>query len=305
MLRLLQSAQRRDDPRDAENGRVLLGSLADPNPLLTWEYLVKHHWIRVVWGRWHVPYGLPERPNEDQNEFGKDLVRALAHLKKRGREKPVLAVPNAPGILSEHRSAHPAAPSIATLIDEGVLVRRGGEMFLAPHCAGLRARGSWIAARLWDRTDAGPDGAPRLAWWRDRILGLGFEWFNFGGLLAASARDEFIRLAWNVVLEEADLCDWQAERERMAAQIAANSGLGVADRGLEGARECPESDPVDRLLWVRWASLADVNQEERSEVGALVSVILRWKTAFRSREPWEGCSPLAATAGKSSSDSAA
>jgi hypothetical protein len=288
VLRMLQHCEPGPDPRGVENGRRELEKYLaqNQNTSLTWERLVEEHWVRVVWGRWHVAFDMREVPNPDQDSDGRDLLLALVHLRKAARKERRFVVPRAEELVAEHRSAHPATPTIGALVDAGTLARHENEICLVRNSAEFRNCGDWIAARLWDRTEAGPSGLPRLSWWRDRVFDLGADWFSFGDHLEVEPRELFLELAWSQILVEQDLVDWEQERLRLAAKVAVASGFGVLQRGVAAVPAVPAQDPIAQLRWIDTAGHVDFRQEERTELGALVSTILRWRIAFRSRGPW-------------------
>jgi len=288
VLRMLQHCEPGPDPRGVENGRRELEKYLaqNRNTSLTWERLVEEHWVRVVWGRWHVAFDMREVPDPDQDSDGRDLLLAVVHLRKAAWKERRFVVPRAEELLAEHRSAHPATPTIDALVDAGTLARHENEICLVRNSAEFRSCGDWIAARLWDRTEAGPSGLARLSWWRDRVFDLGADWFSFGDHLDVEPRELFLELAWSQILVEQDLVDWEQERLRLAAKVAVASGFGVLQRGVAAVSAVPAQNPIAQLRWLDTADHVDFRQEERTEIGALVSTILRWRTAFRSRGPW-------------------
>ena len=83
VLRMLQHCEPGPDPRGVENGRRELEKYLaqNRNTSLTWERLVEEHWVRVVWGRWHIAFDIREVPDPDQDSDGRDLLLALVHLR--------------------------------------------------------------------------------------------------------------------------------------------------------------------------------------------------------------------------------
>lgn len=289
MLRLLQHCVPGEDPRSVGSGqRALTAHLAAAQgATVTWERLVAEQWVRVVWDRWHVPGDLQRVPDDDQGDDGKSLVLTLNHLRSAARQEWLFAVPEAERLIDEHGGRHPATPTLNALVSQGFLQRRGESVHIAPHGPLSGGHGDWLAARLWDRKECGPAGPERLSWWRDRVFGLGVESYGFGEHLTINAREEFENCAWKRVLAEADLIGWERERFRYAAQVSARSGFGVIERGLKVIAPIPGPDPVGQLKWLDRAGPANPNQEERDEIGALISFLVRWRASFRGRHPWD------------------
>jgi len=288
ILKLIQHAELGPDPRGLPNGeRELKKFLAKhPEPSVSWDRLVEERWVRVIWGRWHAPYQLQTTPRTDQPVAGQNLILALAHLRIAARQPRAFVVPNAERLIEGHRLAHSSTPPLETLISDGLLTVQGDEIHLAARSSVLVGCGEWLAARLWDRIEAGPPDSKRLGWWRDRIFGLGVRWYTFGEQLGTAARDSFLELAWKQILEDPDLIGWDQERVAFAAYIAASAGIGSLQSGLDVVEEFDSDEPVARM---RWLSLSghNNNQEERDELDALISVVFRWRTAFRSPTPFE------------------
>jgi len=289
MLLMLQQCVPQPDPRSEENGRLELERyLAEhPNPTITWDRLVAEHWIRVVWNRWHISIELRLVPDADQEVAGKDLVQALVHLRQAALKRRVFSVPKAKELVEKHKSQHAATPSIESLIADGVFARNEDVFTLVPHSPVFRGSGEWIAARLWDREEAGPSGHERLAWWRDRVFGLRVEWFDFGDHLDDRSQKDFLELAWKQVLSENDLLNWEQERSRFAAQVALASGLGTLKRGLSAISPVPIRNPIAQFLWLDRDGRVNPNHEERRDIAALLSMLFRWRTGAQRLGPWD------------------
>jgi hypothetical protein len=241
----------------------------------------------VVWGRWHVPWDLREVPDPEQTDEGKAVVLALGSLGDAARSHREFVVPDAEGLVDEHRRLHPRTPRLDELIASAMVVREQREVRIVRHSPTLRAHGAWLAARLWDRDDCGPHGPERLSWWRDRVFELDAEWHEFGEYLGEEAREEFEKQAWDQVLAEDDLIGWNRERERYAAQAAAASGFGEVERGLAIIGAAPSADPIARTKWLARATDTNWTRECRNEIGALIWPLVRWRAKFRSRGPWD------------------
>jgi tetratricopeptide (TPR) repeat protein len=289
MLLMLQQCVPQPDPRSEENGRLELGLyLAQhPNPTITWDRLVAEHWIRVVWNRWDISIELRSVPDADQEADGKDLVLALIHLRQVALKRRVFHILNAEELVEKHKSAHAATPSIEALIADGVLAWNEDVLTLVPHSSVFHGSGEWIAARLWDREEAGPSGLDRLAWWRDRVFGLGVEWFDFGDHLDDKSQKDFLELAWRQILSENDLLDWEQERARFAAQVALAFGLGTLKRGLTAISPVPVRNPIAQFQWLEHDGLVNSRHEERRDIAALLSVLFRWRTGAQRLGPWD------------------
>jgi hypothetical protein len=287
LLRMLQHAAPEEHHRSVRRGQALLKDYVDHHPgsTVTWEDLVSNSWVRVIWGHWHLPWEMKREPAEDQDEASVDLFRALLHLREGSQERRRIHVPEATRMLDEHRAAHPATPSVEQLVQGEILMENGGEYFVAPHSTVLRASGDWLAARLWDRTDAGPSGCERLSWWRDRILGLDADWYHFGRFLDTASREQFIDCLWGQLLAEQDLLDWERERYRVAAHWALAHGHGHLDEWLSRTPVPSQQDPVAQMSWLDMV-YSHHHQDERSELGALMSIIFRWRSRYRLRTPW-------------------
>jgi hypothetical protein len=289
MLRMLQRSHFDVDPRSVENGqRLLLNYLSsNPDSSVTWEKLTAEKWVRVVWGRWYVPFDLRSACGSDQPDQDKGLILALQHLSVASRQRQLFAVQDGTRLIEEHRRTYSRTPDLEALLADGFLTEQHGIIYIKPYSQLLHAHGSWLAARLWDRSEFGPAGLERLSWWRERTLGVGLDWLDFGEYLGSDAREEFRKAAWDRILSEADLLDWAQERERYAAQAAARSGYGNLERGLTVIDTLPDKNPVARLRWIDAAGRANENQEEREEIGALIRIIIRWRQKFRNLGAWD------------------
>ena len=139
-LKLLQRCTPGTDPRSIENGRRELEEHLAKNPTvaLTWERLVDEQWVRIILGRWHVPYQLQSVPAPEQDDADKELIRVLAHLRVVSRQARPFAVPDAEHTIAEHRAAHPAthtgtaAVATATASTDNSSTSFGGSASISP-----------------------------------------------------------------------------------------------------------------------------------------------------------------------------
>jgi hypothetical protein len=289
LLRMIQSCDAGPDPRGVENGERQLGKYLAENPCpeLSWRRLVDEHWVRVVWNRWHVPPHMRSCPDPEQEASGQDLIRALTHLRGVARERRVFRVPHAERLAADHRLAHPATPTVDGLVASGVLARDGATVSIVAGSPVLRSCGAWIAARLWDRAEAGPTDAGRLSWWHDRMIGLWVDWFSFGEQLGRKQREHFANAAWAQILGDEDLLGWDREHDRLAAHMAANAGLGVLDLARSGVPTADMRTPVSQRRWLERTDDININQEERGEIRSLISLLFLWRVQFRTLGPWD------------------
>ncbi len=288
VLQLIQLASLSPDPCSPTAGeRAIAGYAAgSPHSEVSWARLVEERWVRIVWGRWYLPYGLPNVPRADQSALGKEVIAVLLRLREAASGGRELVVPNWNELLAEHAKRHPSTPNREKLVEGGIVVERDGRVIVSPNSDVLNACGAWIAARLWDRTEFGPVGAARLSWWRDLVLHLGIKWFDFGDQLSTRSKETFGKLAWARIADEEDLVGWPSERIKLAAHIAGSSGFGDLEQGLAVVQEEPRTDPVSQLLWVERASHANVNQHERGDIGMLISILFQWRS-MTGRGPFE------------------
>jgi hypothetical protein len=287
-LKLLQRCVPGPDPRSIETGRRELEKYLARNSKIApaWEQLVDEQWVRVILGRWHVPYQLQPVPSPEQDVADKDLILVLAHLRVVSRRVRLFAVPDAEQVIAEHRAAHLATPTTENLIESGLLTKHGDTIHVPKRSPVLVGCGEWLAARLWDRTEAGPSNSERLTWWRERIFELEVRWYTFGEQLGAEARSAFLDQAWAQILADPDLVGWERERTRFAVHVAANSGIGSLQSGLNVVSELESKNPVDQMRWLNLAGFNN-NQEERNEIDALISVQFRWRAVFRDSSPFQ------------------
>lgn len=283
--RFLQSGRVSYDPQSISEGQraVAEWSARTGRREPTWDDLLRDCLVRIVWGRWQIPFNLRYLGSDDSLPH----IEVLNHLRLSSRERVRFEILDGVAILKDHRGRHPSTPTIEQLAENDRLhCHDGTTVVLNQHHPLLRSNGPQIAARLWDCAVGPTEPAERLAWWRDRVLVMGVDSYDFGEFLSPRSREVFLGAAWSVLVNEADLDGWVQERDQLAATFAAQQ-----DGNVEAFRlrvELPRSeDPVDQLRWVKDVGQSNVNHDEREELGALIGTLLRWGASFRAREPWQ------------------
>lgn len=281
LLRALQEVEY--DPADSLDevrASVEAFRAANPGVEISYDSLIKDHWIRVVWNRCYVP-GFRSGRFHGTGPGPLEALDALAN----SPDAEWLSVPNFPELLELHQSQHPRTPPLLDdLTPDGVLATTDPPS-LNPHARAIARLGPSLFARLWDNLEFGPeDLGARLSWWMDINWVTEGAAAGFGHHLEKPNRRAFGAEVWKRLELEEDLIGWPEEDRRIAVQNCVQHGRDDLDAVLPRPAGLRDDTWVDWILWVDrhqgGFDAFDVNHECRRRLLFLFREIVRWSAEY-------------------------
>lgn len=272
LLRLLQNSALTDDPRSEESGRNALNEycMAHPDADLTWEKLVEGGWLRVVWGRWHIPMGLG---SQDGTSRFLDFFRVLREVPYSDSRRTL--VRDARSVIHRHAVDYPDTPPLEELAGMGIIEIEQDEVRLDLQSPHFRHCAAQVFARFWTQTVVGPiDPDERLSWWY-AFFEQTHDAYAFCDFLSELALSSFIDACWHRIQLEDDIVGWLHELQVLTAARASRQPDPIAAAQSVNINE-PEGSMFDQLEW--WTRYADCPwvDSPRVPIRILCSWVLEW-----------------------------
>lgn len=273
LVSLIQNTELDDTGRSIAEGEQFLADFKSRNPTFkqTWKDLVDAGWMRVLGGRWFVPYA--PGPAGDLDDDRQMLRAFLSEMYKRTLGR-IVRSQNVAQLVEDHRRRYPATPSLERLVQMGVL-QEGTTFAVAPDGPHLSYFAPWVMARVWEQKQVGPvDARERLRWWRHRVrIPYGFIYDQVVHEMDAPERKRLTDGLWNELRLEPDFLGWKEEENRLRAALAARRGDFQPDE-LGDLLPAPPTTMADRLEWLESESYLEDNQTGRGFHLALLRALL-------------------------------